>query len=629
MDRTDPGNLLSQAPSAELQAAVVSFANPVVQLATSPQALLAHAQSGHMSIVELLDVAQQWAHAGQPEASASLYETWLAHTQSPQRPVALFNWGTVLGAIRQHERAEQAYLEALQLQPQFIQAHLNLGHQQEHLQRHEEALASWCQVLVLVDAQNADLELKLHALNNLARLLEQLRRYDEAEAYMVQSLEAEPDQPKVIQHYVHIRQKQCKWPIYQPVGKVSHNQLLLGTSPLAMLSASDDPALQLLAARTFCHDRVRPLEPALASPQRRKPGRIRLGYLSGDLHMHAVGLLTAEMLALHNREQFEVFGFCWSTEDGTPLRSRIFNSFEHLFRLAPLDDLSAARLIAAQDIDILIDLQGLTSGARPDILSWRPARQQITYLGFPATTGLPSIDRVIADRFVMPEAVQPFMTEKPLYLPNCYQASDRQREVGAVPKRSDYQLPEGAFVFCSFNNNFKMTQEMFSLWMRVLKQVEGSVLWLLADNTWAQANMLRCAAEHGVAAERLIFAPRVAPPDYLARFALADLFLDTFPYNAGTTANDVLWMGTPILTLSGRTYISRMAGSLLTNVGLPELITEDMAAYERKAVQLGCNPRMVQTFKRYLAEHRKASALFDIPAFVKDLETALAGLVLG
>jgi predicted O-linked N-acetylglucosamine transferase (SPINDLY family) len=618
MDRTDPGALLSQA-----QAALP----PDQAGLMSPQAALAHAQSGHMNIVELLDLAQQWANAGQSEAAALLYENWLAHTQSPQRPVALFNWGTVLGSIRQHERSEKAYREALLLQPNFIQAHLNLGHQLEHLQQNEAALASWRQVLVLVEAQKADLELKLHALNNLARLLEQMRRYDESEAYMVQSLQAQPRQPKVIQHYVHIRQKQCKWPVYQPVGQVSHNDLLLGTSPLAMLSASDDPALQLLTARTFNHDRVRPVGQALASPQRRKPGRIRLGYLSGDLHMHAVGLLTAEMLELHNREQFEVFGFCWSTEDGTPLRSRIFNSFEHLFRLAPLDDLSAARLIAEQDIDILIDLQGLTSGARPDILSWRPARHQVTYLGFPATTGLDSIDHVIADRFVMPEALQPYMTEKPLYLPHCYQASDRQREVGAIPKRADYQLPDDAFVFCSFNNNFKMTQEMFSLWMRVLKQVEGSVLWLLADNTWAQANMLRCAADHGVTAERLIFAPRVAPPDYLARFTLADLFLDTFPYNAGTTANDVLWMGTPILTLSGRTYISRMAGSLLTNVGLPDLITEDMAGYERKAVQLGRNPRMVQTYKRYLAEHRKASALFDIPAFVKDLESALAALV--
>ncbi len=620
MDRTDAATLQSPALAQAPQATTTDAWG--VALAQG----LAEARSGQMPLVTLLDLAQQWAQGGQSEAAAQLYEAWLASTQSPQRPVALFNWGTMLGALRQHDKAEKAYREALALQPNFIQAHLNLGHQLEHLQQPEVALDCWRRVLVLVDEQKADVELKLHALNNLARLLEQLRRYDESEAYMVQSLQTQPDQSKVIQHYVHIRQKQCEWPVYQPVGQVTHNQLLLGTSPLAMLSASDDPSLQLLTARTFVHDRVRPVGQTLANAQR-KPGRIRIGYLSGDLHMHAVGLLTVEMLELHDRERFEVFGFCWSTEDGTPLRDRLLKAMEHHVPLAGVDDLTAARLIAAQDIDILIDLQGLTSGARPDILSWRPARHQITYLGFPATTGLPSIDHVIADRFVMPEALQPFMTEKPLYLPHCYQASDRQRPVGATPKRADYQLPEDAFVYCSFNNNFKMTQEMFSLWMRVLQQVEGSVLWLLADNRWAQANMLRCAAEHGVDASRLIFAPRVAPPDYLARFTLADLFLDTFPYNAGTTANDVLWMGTPILTLSGRTYISRMAGSLLTNVGLPDLITTDMDAYERKAVQLGRNPRMVQTYKRYLAEHRHSSDLFDIPVFVKDLERALADLV--
>jgi predicted O-linked N-acetylglucosamine transferase (SPINDLY family) len=619
MDRTDPGALNTQATPAQTPGAMAAQA--LAQWMNT-------ARSGQMPLVNLLDVAQQWAQAGQVEASAALYETWLAHTQSPQRPIALFNWGTTLGGLGRHAQAEQAYREALALQPQFIQAHLNLGHQLEHLGQPDEALACWRKVLALVDEQKADLELKLHALNNMARLLEQLRRYDESEACMVDSLRLKAEQPRVVQHYVHIRQKQCEWPVYQPVGVLTANQLLLGTSPLAMLSASDDPALHLLTARTFCHERVLPLQTPLAASQRR-PGKVRLGYLSGDLHMHAVGLLTVDMLELHNHDEFEVFAFCWSTEDGTPLRQRLLKSFDHVVPLRGLSDEAAARAIAAHDIDILIDLQGLTNGARPDILSWRPARQQVTYLGFPATTGLPAIDWVIADRFVMPESVQPYMTEKPLYLPRCYQASDRQRPVGPLPRRADYQLPEDAFVYCSFNNNFKFTQEMFSLWMRVLHAVPNSVLWLLADNAWAKANMQRCASEHGVNPDRLIFAPRVAPPDYLARFTLADLFLDTFPYNAGTTANDVLFMGVPLLTLSGRTYISRMAGSLLHHVGLPDLITEDMASYERKAVQLGQNPQRVASLRRYLAEHRMASSLFDMPGFVKDLETALKSLVLG
>jgi predicted O-linked N-acetylglucosamine transferase (SPINDLY family) len=198
--------------------------------------------------------------------------------------------------------------------------------------------------------------------------------------------------------------------------------------------------------------------------------------------------------------------------------------------------------------------------------------------------------------------------------------------VGAVPKRSDYGLPEGQFVYCSFNNNFKFTASLFASWMRVLQAVEGSVLWLLADNPWAKENMLRMADAHGVDRARLIFAPRVAPPDYLARFQLADLFLDTFPYNAGTTANDVLWMGTPILTCSGKTFISRMAGSLLHNVGLPDLVADSAQEYERKAIQLGRNPKMIASYKRYLAEHRLTSDLFDMPGFVRDLEAAYASV---
>jgi predicted O-linked N-acetylglucosamine transferase (SPINDLY family) len=220
----------------------------------------------------------------------------------------------------------------------------------------------------------------------------------------------------------------------------------------------------------------------------------------------------------------------------------------------------------------------------------------------------------------MPEALQPYMTEKPIYVPHCYQVSDRQREAGPMPRRADYGLPEDAFVFCSFNNTFKFTEEVFRSWLRILKQVPNSVLWLLADNEWALENLRREADAHGIDRERMILAPRVAPPEYLARFQLADLMLDTFPYNAGTTASDALWMGLPIVTWSGRSYISRMAGSLLTSVGLPDLVTETLADYEKLAVQLGRNPLRVASYKRYLAEHGRQSKLFDVPGLVKDIE---------
>jgi predicted O-linked N-acetylglucosamine transferase (SPINDLY family) len=241
---------------------------------------------------------------------------------------------------------------------------------------------------------------------------------------------------------------------------------------------------------------------------------------------------------------------------------------------------------------------------------------------------LPGVDHILADRFVMPPELLPYCTERPIYLPHCYQVSDRQRAVGAMPTRADNKLPDDAFVFCSFNNNHKFTPEVFHCWMRILQQVPGSVLWLLADNDTCRDNLLREAANQGVKPERLIFAPRVAPPDYLARFQLADLMLDTFPFNAGTTASDALWMGLPILTLAGRSYISRMAGSLLNAVGLPDLVTESLADYERQAVLLGRQPLRVASYKRYLAEHGRSSPLFDMPQLVRDIEAEFERLAL-
>jgi predicted O-linked N-acetylglucosamine transferase (SPINDLY family) len=258
----------------------------------------------------------------------------------------------------------------------------------------------------------------------------------------------------------------------------------------------------------------------------------------------------------------------------------------------------------------------------------RPAPVQVSYLGFPGCSALPGVDWIVADRFVMPPEQLPYSTERPLYLSRCYQVSDRRREIAPLPTRAAAGLPEDAFVFCSFNNNFKFTESMFDAWMRILRAVDSSVLWLLADNDWARENMLARADRAGVARERLLFAPRVGPAEYLARFTLADLVLDTFPYNAGTTASDALWMGTPILTLSGRTYISRMAGSLLTHVGLPDLVTESLSDYEVLAIRLGRQPQRVASYKRYLAEHGRSSSLFDVPAFVRELETGFERLAL-
>ncbi|MDL5033254.1 tetratricopeptide repeat protein [Pelomonas sp. APW6] len=601
--------------------------------ASLPDNVIARARAGGMPLQELMSVAQQWQTGGRLNECLALYEAWVESNQSPQRLLALFNWGTVLGEMRRHAEAEAVYQRALALNPDFAQAKLNLGHQLEHQGKTAEALAQWQAVydageLMAIGAEPVDL--RLHALNNAARLLESERRLDESEALMKRSLLLKPEQGDVQQHYVHIRQKQCEWPIYQPIGDVTHNQLLVNTSLLATLSATDDPAIQLMVAQRFVNERVvkykgKPFHQLHARPAGEK---IRVGYLSGDLRMHAVGLLTPELFELHDRSRFEVHALCWSKEDGTAQRARILKAMDRVMPLAGVEDPQAARQIAEAGIDVLVDLQGLTSGARPNILAYRPAPVQVGYLGLPATSALPGEDYIIADRFTMPPEYLPLCTEKPIYLPHCYQVSDRQREVAPTPDRARYGLPEDAFVFCSFNNNHKYTEEMFSAWMQILQRVPGSLLWLLADNSWAESNMKAAAQAQGVAPERLHFAPRVAPPEYLARFQLADLVLDTFPYNAGTTASDCLWMGTPILTRSGRCYISRMAGSLLTAVGLPDLVTYSLPEYIERAVQIGRQPLRAASYKRYLREQGRQTPLFDIPAMVRDLEREFERLVL-
>jgi len=605
-----------------------STAEPTVE---TDRRLSAAVRDGSATLQQLMDEAQRLQSAGEAAAAARAYEVWLGATRQPLQHLACFNWGTLLSAQGDEAGAERAYRRALAIDAGFAPALLNLGHLMERRSDADGALATWRQVFDAVPPPTLDH--RLHALNNSARLLETQRRYPEAEALMGASLALKAAQPDVIQHYVHIRQKQCAWPHDKPVGEVTPNQFLCGTSLLAMMGLSDDPALQLMAAQRFVHDKVPKATGVplfLRTPA--ATGRIRVGYLSGDLHMHAVGLLTPELFELHDRSRFEVSAFCWTPESATPQRQRILKAFDQVLRIGGIDDLTAAKQIALASVDVLVDLQGLTAGARPGILVQRPAPVQVSYLGLPGTSAVPGVDWMIVDDYTMPAALEPYCTERPIRLPSCYQVSDRQREVAPIPDRAEgrarYGLPQDAFVFCSFNNNHKFTAEVFSGWMRILAAVPGSVLWLLADNDTCRANMLACAAAHGVAAERLVFAPRVAPAEYLARFTLADLMLDTFPFNAGTTASDALWMGLPIVTRSGRTIISRMAGSLLTAVGLPDLITDTPADYERLAITLGRQPARVASHRRYLAEHGRASPLFDVPRIVRDIEQAFERLAL-
>jgi predicted O-linked N-acetylglucosamine transferase (SPINDLY family) len=534
----------------------------------------------------------------------------------------------VLSDLGDNAGAEQAYRDAIERNPNFIEARLNLGTLLERMGRPDEALATWQAILGDVQPPVAQNEtMHVQTLNNLGRLLEIQKRLSEALAMLERSLHIKPDQRSVLTHWVHLRQKLCRWPVYGGMPEIPDAKKLEATAALAMLSASPDPADHLAAARRFVEEKVNPDVPHLANPDGYAHERIRIGYLSSDFNSHAVSILTAELYELHDRNRVEVYGFSWSREDNSPLRARVVRAMDHYIRLDHLSDLQAAELIRSHEIDILVDLHGLTLGARPNILCHRPAPVQATWLGLPGPTAIPGIDYVIADPFVLPPELEPYFTEKPLHMPSCFQINDRQRAIAAKPARGPLGLPEDAFVFCAFNNAFKITPDVYGAWMRILRQVPDSVLWLVSDAEETRTNLLREAEAQGVAPERVLFAGRAVPAEYLARYQIADLFLDTAPFNGGTTASDALWAGLPVLTCSGRTFSSRMAGSLLRAVGLPELVTFTLDEYERLAVALAHDrPRLAELRER-LAKHRDSSDLFDTPRFVRQFEDVLAGVV--
>lgn len=560
--------------------------------------------------------------------AAVLYQTWLRRNQTRYNHFVHFNLGVALYREGDLPGAQASYRQAIELMPSFLQARLSLGLLHERQGEIDAAIADWQGVAAhAAPDYPEEKSLRIQALNHLGRVLEGVSRYQEALAFLDQSLALEPDQPDVIHHWVFLREKQCAWPVYAEVGQVSAEQMRRCTSALAMLSLSDDPQAQLDAARHYVEDKVTTDVPALAQGAAYQHRKIRIGYCSSDFCLHPVSMLTAELFELHDREQFEVYGFCWSREDGSGLRQRVIKAMDHFIGIGGLSDEAAARLIREHEIDVLIDLHGQTFGARTNLLAYRPAPIQITYLGLPATTGFPFIDYVIADRFLIPEAFAQYYSEKPLYMKGVYQVSDRKRLSGPPPSRQSLGLPPRGFVFCSFNNNYKFNPEVFEVWMNLLHSVPGSVLWLLSDNPWAEANLRKEAEARGIFADRLLFATRAAPEQYLARYLAADLFLDTFPFNAGTTANDALWMGLPVLTCSGRSFASRMAGALLTAAGLPELVTSNLADYQRKAVALARSARQLLRIREQLKQVREQGVLFDTPRLVRDLEGQLKALV--
>ncbi|MBW8906697.1 MAG: hypothetical protein JF611_13710, partial [Betaproteobacteria bacterium] len=394
-------------------------------------------------------------------------------------------------------------------------------------------------------------------------------------------------------------------------------------APFTLVAGSDSAAEQLAAAERHVSELLTSKPASLWRGPARRRDRITLAYLSGDFHEHATSKLAARLFELHDRARFEVLAVSYGEDDGSPARRRLQQAFDRFVDVRALDDAAAARQMLQVQVDIAIDLKGHTPDARPGILAHRPAPLQVNYLGYPGTTGAPFIDYLIADAAVIPVGEERFFSEQVVRLPYSYQVNDATRAIAErVPARREAGLPDGAFVFCSFNNSYKITPAFFELWMRLLEQVPGSVLWLLDDNPSARSNLQQSARAHRVEPARLVFAPRVDHALHLGRHRLADLFLDNLPCNAHTTASDALWAGLPLLTCRGTTFAGRVAASLLQAVGLPELIAHDLGQYERLALELARDPKLLAGYRERLARNRLTHALFDTERFRRHIEEA-------
>ncbi len=528
---------------------------------------------------------------GHAAEAAALYADWIAANDSPSRCVALFNLGVLRSDLGQTEAAGEAYAEAVRLNPRFHQARINAGLIAERQGRDTDAVRQWLGVAeALAAGQPEALPFATLALNHVGRLQEARRNYAAAESALAHSLQLDPQQPDAVQHWVHLRQKQCTWPVFAPPTGLTTNALMAATSPLAMLALLDDPAMQWFSAHRFVSRKYRYPDTRLAPPGGYRHDRLRIGYLSGDLCTHAVGLLMADLLEAHDRTRVQVIAFDFSPEDGTAHRARLKRACDEVVSIHTLSDEAAAQAIQAREVDVLVDMHGLSSGARPGILARRPAPLVAGYLGFIGTSALPWVDLVITDRWTMPESITPYITEQPLYVEGSMIPLSFQPVEAGLVSRATAGLPDDAVVLACFNNIYKLTPSLFARWLRILQRTSNTVLWLLDDNAWATAALRGHATAAGLDPARLVFSGRATHAEYRARLTLADVYLDTYPYNAGSTARDVLDAGVPLVTLSGRTPVTRMAGGLLHAAGLDDLITTTWDDYENLVVALATDP---------------------------------------
>jgi protein O-GlcNAc transferase len=532
--------------------------------------------------------------------------------QNPADVTARAHHAHALMAAQRFDEALAAYDRVLAVQPDSFEALYNRGVILSQQQRFDDALAN-------LDAAMALRSKAAAVFHNRGAVLVGLERHREAMESYDRALELDPDYLPARANRAMVALNLCDWP---RVAQTPPDEVASVAPPLTFLGYSDDKQLQLRCAMGTTRSLVpRPLPP-LWRGEKYRHDRIRLAYVSADFREHAVAFQLAPLIERHDRKKFQVIGISTGARDNSAIRARLEKAFDRFHDFAALNSDEIARRLREMEIDIAIDLSGHTGQARPQIFAHRPAPVQAGWLGYPGTSGAPFIDYFIADPVVAPFDHQPFFSEQLVHLPHTYFPTDPAREIGTAPSRATCGLAEDAFVFCAFNNNWKITQPVFEVWMRLLGAIPGSVLWLKQPAPDARVNLEREAAARGIDPARLVFADNVPLDVHLARHKRADLFLDTLPYNAHATAADALGAGLPVLTCKGQAFAGRVAASLLEAVGLPELVTGSLADYEARALEFARDPLQLETLKERLAQNLPKAPLFDADGFRRGIEAA-------
>ncbi len=585
------------------------------------------ARSRQLSIVDLFNSAARLQSLEQKQLAVELYKAWIAYNaDNGLLYAAYFNYGIALTEIRDHAGAINVFRESIRLKPDFSPPYINLGRAIEDTGQIGDAVTQWLALVNNLSAVNGDsVAHKITALQQIGRVLEGASSDGAAEDALKQSLDINSHQPDAMQHWISLRQRQCKWPVLAEWERISRKDLRKGVSPLSLANLADDPIFQLAKAYHYAKQSigmpkaVRHLH-AQAAMGRRDPHKIRIGYVSSDLREHAVGFAMTDVMEQHDHESFEIFAYYCGIDRTDATQQRIMKAVDHWSNINGLNDDAAAAKIAADGIDILVDLNGYTKDARTRIFARRPAPIAVSWYGYPSTMGTPYHHYLIADSYIIPEECEIYYSEKVVRLP-CYQPNDRKRIVSARhPSRAEVGLPDDAFVYCSLNGMQKITPHAFQRWMTILGRVPGSVLWLLSGTSDTNERLRKIASGHGISAERIVFAEKMPNPEHLARYPLADVFLDSLPYGAHTTASDSLWMNVPILTLPGRSFASRVCASLVRAAGVGELVCSTPEDYVARAVELGCDRGKLASIKTKLAAGRDSCLLFDTPRLVRHLE---------